>query len=113
MIDSLFLLVDRKYVDSRSPLLRLDERRPPAAGVVAAAGALHLDHPGAEVAEHHRRVRPGEGPGEVDDEDAVQWSGHDSGLSSDQKNDGTTTNVSQASSGPTTTTIVAYARICL
>ena len=72
MIDSLFRLLDRKYVDSRSPLLGLHERRAPAAGVVAAAGVLHLDHPGAEVAQHHRGVRAGEGPGQVDDEDAVQ-----------------------------------------
>jgi hypothetical protein len=58
-------------------------------------------------------VRPGEGAGQVDDEDAVQRSGHGSDHSSDQKNDETTTNVSQASSGPATTTIPAYARICL
>src|SRR5690606_26911130 len=46
---------------------RRDERRPPAAGVVPRAGGLHLDHPGAEIAEHHARVRPGQRPGQVDD----------------------------------------------
>ena len=105
MIDSLFLLVDRKYVDSRSPPSGLHERRAPAAGVVAAAGALHLDHPGAEVAQHHRGVRAGEGAGEVDDEDAVQWSGH--GCSDPVTASRATTNTSQARNGPTATTIAA------
>jgi hypothetical protein len=58
--------------------VRLHERRAPAAGVVPAAGVLHLDHPGAEVAEHHPGVRPGEGPGQVDDENAVERSTHGS-----------------------------------
>ena len=68
MIDSLLRLAERKYVDCRSSS-GADERRPPAAGVVAVPGRLDLDHPGAEVAEHHRGVRAGEGAGEVDDED--------------------------------------------
>ena len=42
-------------------------RRHPAAGVVTARG-LDLDDLGAEVGEEHRRVWPGEDPGEVGDE---------------------------------------------
>ncbi len=75
MTDSLLRLQEKKYVDSRC-VLGADERRPPAAAVVAAVGVLDLDDPGAEVAEHHRRVRPGERAGEVDDDDAVERSGH-------------------------------------
>jgi hypothetical protein len=37
------------------------------AGVVAAARDLDLDDVGAEVAEHHRAVRPDHDAGEVDD----------------------------------------------
>ncbi len=51
------------------------ERRPPAAGVVT-AGRLDLDDPRAKVAEHHRRVRTGQGTGQVDHHDVVQ-SSHD------------------------------------
>ena len=47
------------------------DRRHPGAGVVAAR-ALHLDHLGAEVGQQHRRVRPGEDPGEVGDQQAAQ-----------------------------------------
>ena len=55
----------------------VDERRAPAAAVVTAARRLHLHDPRAEVAEHHPGVRAGQGAGEVDDEDAVQWSAHE------------------------------------
>ena len=41
------------------------------AGLVARR-RLDLDHVGAEVAERHRRQRPGEHPGEVGDEDTVE-----------------------------------------
>jgi hypothetical protein len=97
--DSLLRLVERKYVDSRSahPLVV-------AAGEVADAGTLDLDDAGAEVAEHHPGVRPGEGAGQVDDEDAVQRSGHGC-LSLGVYSQPGTTKTSQARNGPTTTTI--------
>ena len=44
----------------------LDEGRPPPARVVAHAGRLDLDDPGAQVAEHHRGVRARQGSGQVD-----------------------------------------------
>ena len=37
-----------------------EERRPPAAGIVAAAGPLELDDVGPEVAEHLPAERPGQ-----------------------------------------------------
>ena len=54
--------------------LALAPRRAPRARVVAAVGALDLDHVGAEVAEQHRRERPGEHAREVGHEDAVERS---------------------------------------
>ena len=42
------------------------ERRPPAPGVVADAGALDLEHVGAEVGEHEAAVRAGQHPREVE-----------------------------------------------
>jgi hypothetical protein len=53
-----------------------DERRPPAAGLVPTVGGLDLDDPGPHVGEHHPAVRPGQGTGQVDDDDVVQWSAH-------------------------------------
>ena len=50
-------------------------RRAPGARVVAAAGALDLDHVGAEVAERHRRERAREHAREVGDEQPVERSG--------------------------------------
>jgi hypothetical protein len=38
-----------------------DERRPPAPAVVAPVGVLNLDHASPQVAQHHRRVRAGQG----------------------------------------------------
>src|SRR3712207_6993390 len=38
--------------------------------------SLHDALPISEVAQHHRGVRPGQGPRQVDDENAVEWSGH-------------------------------------
>ena len=52
-----------------SPLV---PRRAPGARVVAAVGALDLDHVGAEVAQQHRGERPGEHAREVGDEDPFQ-----------------------------------------
>ena len=51
-----------------------DEWWSPAAGVVPVARSLDLDHPGAEVGQHHRRVRAGQRPGQVDDGDIGQRS---------------------------------------
>ena len=47
---------------------------------VAERRALDLDYLGAEVAEHHRGVWPGEDPGEVEDGDAFEWSCHSRSL---------------------------------
>ena len=44
---------------------RARPRWSPGPGVVA-VGALDLDHPRAQVAQHHRRLRPGQGTGQVD-----------------------------------------------
>ena len=74
--DRLLVAVGAEEVRRLARVGLADERRPPAAGVVAAAGRLHLDHPGTEVAEHLGGVRPGEGPGEVDDEQVCERSGH-------------------------------------
>ena len=54
---------------------RLHEGRPPSAGVVAAVGVLHLDHVGAEVAQHHRGVGARECAGQIDDHHALQGTG--------------------------------------
>ena len=74
-IDSLLRLADMKYVESSWwPVGLARPRRPPGPGVVA-GGALDLDHPGAQVAEHHRRLRAGQGAGQVDHEDVGQGTG--------------------------------------
>ena len=73
--DRLLVAVGRQEVRRLAPSLLADEGRSPAAGVVPAARRLDLDDPGALVGEHHRRVRPGEGAGEVDDEDVREGSG--------------------------------------
>src|SRR5258705_9793221 len=54
---------------------RINEGRPPSTGVVAATRILHLDHLGAEVAQHHRRMWSGQRTGEVDNDQTVQGSG--------------------------------------
>ena len=74
--DGLLVAVAGQEVRRDRVVLRADERRPPAAGVVAGAGGLDLDDAGAEVAQHHPGVRPGEGAGQVDDGDAVQGAAH-------------------------------------
>ena len=70
--DRLLVAVGRQEVRRLARLAH--ERRPPAAGVVAVAGRLDLDHPGAEVAEHLGRVRSGQGAGQVDDDGACERS---------------------------------------
>ena len=100
VIDSLLRLQERKYVDSRASASVPTKGGPQPTGVVTVAGRLDLDDPGTEVAEHHRRVRPGQGPGEVDDDDVLQGSrhpGHQPGA----------TSAAQTSSGPTRVTITA------
>jgi hypothetical protein len=54
---------------------RLGERRSPSPGVIAAIWVLHFDHLGAEVAQHHRGVWSSQGPGQVDDPQAVEGPG--------------------------------------
>ena len=44
----------------------LDERRPPAAGVVAGALALDLDHVGAEIGQNLPGPRPGQNAGKFE-----------------------------------------------
>ncbi len=76
--DGLLVAVGRQEV-GRLPFpaaLGVDERRPPAPGVVTRPGGLDLHDTGAEVAQHHAGVGAGEGAGEVDDEGSVQRSGH-------------------------------------
>ena len=71
-IDSLLRLADMKYVESSwCAARRPGPGRPPRAGVVAGR-ALHLDHPGPEVAQHHRGLRAGEGTGQVEHDDVGQ-----------------------------------------
>ena len=70
--DGLLVAVAGEEVGGLRVVGRAHEGRSPAAGVVARAGVLDLDHPGAEVGEHHPRVRSGEGAGEVDDDGAAQ-----------------------------------------
>src|SRR3712207_3460148 len=95
-------------------LIGLEEGRAPAPGVVPAAGVLHLDDAGAEVAEHHPGVRPGEGAGQVDDEDAGEGTderrGHSDLLErteSDPVGQPSTTNRNQTTTGATMVTTAA------
>src|SRR5690606_15614886 len=55
-----------------APLAIGEEGRAPAAGVVAGARLLDLDHVGAEVAEVLAAPGPGEDPGQVQDADSVE-----------------------------------------
>ena len=66
--DAALAAVDRVEVRA----VAVHKRRAPRAGVVAGIRLLDLDDVRAELGEGHRRVRPGEQPGEVDDPDAVQ-----------------------------------------
>lgn len=61
--------------------LVLEERRAPAAGVVAGAGALHLDDLGAQVGEHLPGPGSGEDTAQVEDADVGQRAGHGAGIS--------------------------------
>ena len=63
--------VDRQVVGR----LPAREGRPPGARLVAALGALDLDHVRAEVGEHHRAVGPGEHAREVGHPHAGERSG--------------------------------------
>jgi hypothetical protein len=64
------------YARVREPLRLAPERRRPATAVITALGRLHLDHAGAEVAEHHAGVRSGEGAGWIDDRDVGEQLPH-------------------------------------
>ncbi len=55
----------------------LEERRAPGAGVVAAAGALDLDHLGAEVGEDLPGPGAGQDTGQVEYADMGKGAGHD------------------------------------
>jgi hypothetical protein len=72
----LLVAVAGQEVRRLAGVLGADERGSPPAGVVAPARVLDLDHAGAEVAEHHRGVRAGEGAGQVDDDDVRERSRH-------------------------------------
>src|SRR5918994_3207029 len=52
------------------------EGRSPLAGVVAALGVLDLDHVCPEIREHHRRVRTGQDPREIEDLHAFEGQVH-------------------------------------
>ena len=106
MIDSLFLFVDRKYVDSRSPSSGWTNGGPQPRVSSPLPGLSTLITRAPRSPSIIAGVRPGQGPGQVDDEDAVEWSGH-AGSPFRSQPAGTTTNTSQASSGPTATTIAA------
>ena len=49
---------------------------PQPPGVVARARPLHLDDLGAQVAQEHRRVRPGQHSGQVEHVHSGQWARH-------------------------------------
>src|SRR6478672_5948400 len=69
--DAALVAVDREVVGRgpRAVGVAADPRRPPTARRVA-LGRLELDHVGAEVAQEHRAVRPGEDRRAVDDAQA-------------------------------------------
>jgi hypothetical protein len=71
--EALLVPVDREEVRRRP---RRVVRRTPAPRLVAGLRALDLRHPGAEVAEQHRRERPREDAREVDDVDPLQRTCH-------------------------------------
>src|SRR5215213_6655640 len=64
--------VDRQKVRRLTPR----EGGSPLTGVVAALGVLDLDHVRPEIREHHRRVRPGQDPREVEDLHAFEGQVH-------------------------------------
>src|SRR5208282_2523232 len=53
-----------------------NERRAPAAGIVAGAGALDLDHVGAEIGQDLPGPRPGQDTGKLQYSQTGQWTGH-------------------------------------
>lgn len=50
--------------------LAIYEWRPPVTGVIPGTGTLDLDHIGTEIGEHHRAVRAGHHPGEIENANA-------------------------------------------
>ena len=72
--DRLLVAVRRQEVRRLRAAVGPDERRSPAAGVVA-GGRLHLDHPSPQVTEHHRGLRSGQGPGQVEHQQVGEGAG--------------------------------------
>jgi hypothetical protein len=60
--------IDAHEVDA----LAVHERRAVGAGVVAFVGVFDFDDVGAEVAQQHRAIRPGQDAGEIDDPNTVE-----------------------------------------
>ena len=78
----LLVAVARQEVRRDRLVVGAHEGRSPATRLVAAPGGLDLDDAGAHVGEHHPAVGPGEGPGQVDDDDVVEGSAHGALLAS-------------------------------
>ena len=74
--DAFLVAVDAEKIRA----LAADERRAPAARVVAAARLLDLDDAGAHVREHHRAVRARQDPGQIEHGHAVEWRSHMQGM---------------------------------
>ena len=72
--DRLLVAVRREVVGRDRVVLGPDEGRSPTPGVVTGVG-LDLDDASTHVPQHHSRLRPGESPGEVDDEDVGEGTG--------------------------------------
>src|SRR5215210_735088 len=70
--DRTLVPVDGEKIRRLAIFLAADEGRSPVTGVVPALGVLDLYDVGPEVTEHHRRVRPGQNPREVEDPDAFK-----------------------------------------
>ena len=76
-LDGLLVPVAGQEVRGHRLVVGPDEGRAPAARLVTRTRALDLDDAGTHVAEHHPAVRPGQGTGQVDDDDVVEGSAHD------------------------------------
>ncbi len=98
--DRLLVAVRGQEVRGLARTLLPDERRAPATRVVAPLGHLHLDDARAQVAQHHGGVRPGQRPGEVDDDDVGKGPAHGAHQPG-------STRTAHTSSGPTRVTIPA------
>src|SRR5215211_5496132 len=70
--DRTLVAVDGEEIRRLAEFPPASEGRAPVAGVVPPLGVLDLQDVGAQVAEHHRRVRSGQNPREVEDPDAFE-----------------------------------------